>query len=600
MADKPMMVAIAGLLVIAFLVLGSAHAAYYETGQKPAEKTSRAQLIVRLPSTLNPATYTMSYSLASGPAGTSQATDLFYSQDFSYFTLGNSILSVTVDKGTGAYSVSAGTRSLFTAQPHLVESGNDHYSGPTEPMVLSSGPQELVVNWSISDANKVRIDHILTIYSDRPELLVQQRVVALGDMSSVTNLELDRLTAFNYSYFEKVYSTKLLANNKDAVEYDDVWGAPFPRYEPTISVYNPVTNDAVGIVFDGPDVVRTTTGGEIRPEEAVGFMPQYSVITSSTRITYSNSKYSARELWLKKNGPARYSYPTTWNLAPAGTPVEQADSSFTFDFVKPPKYATLASLSFNVTYVDYSDPANGLRCFLNDNSLFNRQVYNGTPITAEFPYRWLNDGTNTVRCRAAGTNTVAIPQLNLTIANLYGAGKFWGSNDTWIMPITLTGLSTTSKSASMKLDYLRLGLRPPISSSSFRLLNEAGFQIPLRADSQYVYFSVDVPACCGSPRTVYLAFSSAKSDAVFSDAGSPSPLPVVAMNDFTPDFGILVDGGMARPLNPRLLYMTPPSKEDYLLRELPPGVVTETAKKFVFDPATARAAVIKLIVWRKA
>ncbi len=73
------------------------------------------------------------------------------------------------------------------------------------------------------------------------------------------------------------------------------------------------------------------------------------------------------------------------------------------------------------------------------------------------------------------------------------------------------------------------------------------------------------------------------------------------MNDFVPDFGILIDGGIAGPLNPPLLYATlTPSKEDYVMRELSPGVVTETAKKFVFDPATARAAVIKLIVWRKA
>lgn len=595
MADEPLV--IAGLLVIAFLVFGSAYAAYYETGQKPAEKTSRAQLIVRLPSTFSPATYVMSYSLAQGPAAAT-TTDLFHSQDSSYFTLGNSILSVAIDKSTGAYSVSAGTRSLFTAQPHLIESGTDHSSGPTEPLVLASGPQKLSVNWSIVD-DKVRIDHILTIYSNRPEMLVQQRVVALSDIASVTDLELDRLTGFDSSYFTNVYSVKLLANNKDAEEYDGVWGALFPRYEPSVSVYNPTTNDAVGIVFDNPDSIRTTLGNEIKPEEAVGLMPQYSVITRNTYFIYSNSKYSARELWLKKIGPARYNYQTTWNLAPLG-PIEQVDTSFTFEFVKPQKYATLASLSFNVTYADYSDPANDLICFLNDNSLFDRQVYNGTPITAEFPYRWLNSGTNTVRCRAAGTNTVAVPQLNLTIANAYGARKFWGSNDTWMMPITLTGLSTTSKSANMKVDYLKLGLRPPVDRSSFRLLNEGGFQIPLSADSQYVYFSVDVPACCGSPRTVYLAFSSAKSEAFFSDAGSPSGLPVVNMNDFVPDFGILVDGGIARPLNPSLLHMTPPSREDYAMRELSPGVVTETAKKFIFDPATARAAVIKLIVWRKA
>lgn len=593
-------VVIAGLLVIAFLAFASAYAVYYETGQKPAEKTSRAQLIIRLPSTFSPATYTMSYSLTPGPGAAQAATtDLFYSQDSSYFTAGNSMLSVTVDKSSGAYSVSAGTRNLFTAQSHLIESGTDHSSGPARPLVMASGPQKLSINWSMMDTT-VRIDHVLTIYSNRPELLVQHRAVALSDIASVTDLELDRLTSFDSSYFTNVYSVRLQANGKDAAEYDGAWGAVFPRYEPSVSVYNPTTNDAVGMVFDNPDSIKTTLGNEIKPEEAVGFMPQHSVITRNTYFTYSNSKFSARELWLKKIGPSLYNFPTTWNLAPSGTPIEQVDSSFTFDFVKPPKYATLAALAFNVTYADYSDIANKLACYLNDNSLFDRQVYNGTPITAEFPYRWLNQGTNTVRCRAAGTNTVAIPRLNLTIANAHGAQKFWGSNDTWMMPITLTGLSSTSKSASVKLDYLRLGLRPPIHSSSFRLLNEGGFQIPLSADSQYVYFSVDVPACCGSPRTVYLAFSSAKSEAFFSDAGSPSLLPVVNMNDFVPDYGILIDGGMARPLNPRLLYATPPSREDYLLRELPPGVVTETAKKFVFDPATARAAVIKLIVWRKA
>lgn len=570
---------------------------FYETGQKPAEKTSRAQLVVRLPSTREPATYLMNYALSGQEAteAVGAVSDLSYSEDSSFFTASNSLLSVVIDKSTGRYSLKVGPKTMFTAQPHLIEpSSVDHSTGPANPLVVASGPQKLSISWSMTDT-KVRIDHLITLYSSRPEIFVQQRVVAREPGGiSVDDLELDRLAAD--SSLTNVYAIKSTG------EYDNPWETvSFSRYEPWVSFYNPTATEAVGIVFDSPDVIRTTPGREVMPQESPGHLRQYSVITRNAHIIYSNSKYSARDLWLKKKGTAGYSYWLGWNIP--GTFVETAASSFQFNLVKSQKYATMASLSFNVTYTDYSDETGSmnLACYLNDNLIINRPPYNNTVFRSEVPYRWLSSsGANTVYCKTFLSNSIGIAELNVTLANMYGAGKFWGSNDTWMMPITLTGLSSTSKSASVKIDYLKLGLLRPIDSSSFRLLNEGGYEIPMSADSRYIYFSADVPACCHVSRTLYLIFSSAMSGAFFSDAGSPSSLPVVSMNDFVQDNDILIDAGIARPMNPNVLYTRPPSKASYAMKEMPPAVKTETAKKLVFDPAGGRAAVIKLMVWRKA
>ncbi len=601
-------------LLVLFLVMTYASAIYFETGQRPAEKTSRAQLAVILPSTLEPATYLMNYAISSpfysataGAVGPSSCpasgSGITCVDDATAFTASNELFSVAISKTTGVYSLTVKGRTMFSAAYSRVTeaAGGDHTTGVAEPIVMSYGPSQLTVYWKMTDS-KMRVEHFLTIYSNRPELLIQQRVLALADFS-VSDLELDRFTGFDAT-LSRVYGIKSASG-----EYDGVWGTSFPLYEPWVSAYSP-TGEAVGIIFDSMtdsiDTSMDAPNGNIVPHVYPGTLNKDSVITSNVYVVYSNSRHSARELWLKKKGRVQYDYLTSWKLAPLGTPVEQGDSMFTFEFVKPQKYATLASLAFNVTYVDYSDIANKLACFLNGNSLFGRQVYNDTRIAAEFPYRWLNSGTNTVRCRAAGTNTVAIPEVNLTIANMYGAGGFfWGKygDGGWLLPITLNGLSATRYSARVTIDYNELGLvGTSFDRTSFRLVNEGGFQLPMDVDSRYVKFSVDVPACCVAPRTVYLLFSKNPSAAFFSEAGGALVPPIADLSDFgtSSAYNITVDTGIARPLNPQLIYPKPPSKAEYLPKELSPGIVTEIATKFIFDPATARAAVIKLMVWRKA
>lgn len=581
------------LSVIAYLVLSVALAdAYYEVGQKPAEKTGRAQLLVRLPSTLEPATYVMEYALGYGRPATGQSA-LTWSDDAGAFTAGNGIFSVAIDKATGTYSLSVGGTTVLSAYSRLVEGGNDHYSGRANPAVVASGPQKLTLHWNLTDS-RVRIEHFLTIYGDRPEILVQQRVLALGDLP-VTDLELDRFLIRQPS-LSSVYSVKASG------EYDGAWGASFPKYEPWVSAYGPT--GAIGLVFDSPtDSIDTTLGREVAPHERPGRMGPASVITRNAYIIYSDSKHSARDLWLKKKGLAGYSYAVDWDTGNPNDFVEQAPSSFQFAFVKPEKYATLSSLKFNVTYADYPDASSNLTCFFNDNLLFNRQTYNNTPFLAEFPYRWLNSGTNSVRCRALGSNSVGITQLNLTIASMYGARDFWGWADGWMMPITISGLSATGYSAVVAVDYLKLGLGAPFfNSSSFRLVNEGGYEMPMNVSSRYLYFPLSVPACCGSARTLYLLFSQSPSTGFFSDVGAAQPPPVAQVSGFglSSAYGILVDAGVARPLNPQTLYMSPPSKAGYVQNDISPGVETESAKKFVFDPKTGRGAVLKLMVWRKA
>lgn len=607
MANKP-----GFALLVLFLVMTYASAIYFETGQRPAEKTSRAQLAVILPSTLEPATYLMNYAISSsfysaaaGAAGPSSCpasgSGITCVDDPTAFTASNELFSVAISKTTGIYSLTVKGRTMFSAAYSRVTeaAGGDHTTGVAEPIVMSYGPSQLTVYWKMTDS-RMRVEHFLTIYSNRPELLIQQRVLALADFS-VSDLELDRFTGFDAT-LSRVYGVKSASG-----EYDGVWGTSFPLYEPWVSAYSP-TGEAVGIIFDSiTDSIDTTVGRELVPHVYPGTVNKDSVITSNVYVVYSNSRHSARELWLKKKGLAQYNYVTAWKLAPAGTPIEQVASTFTFNFVKPQKYATLSSLSFNVSYVDYSDIANKLACSLNGNSLFDRQVYNDTRIAAEFPYRWLSSGANTISCLAAGTNTVAIPEVNLTIANMYGAGGFfWGKYGTggWLLPITLNGLSATRYSARVTIDYNALGLVGTFDPTSFRLVNEGGFQLPLVVDSvsKELKFSVDVPACCVAPRTVYLLFSKSQSAAFFSEVGGALVPPIADLSDFgtSATYSITVDTGIARPLNPQLIYPKPPSKAEYLPKELSPGIVTEIATKFIFDPATARAAVIKLMVWRKA
>ncbi len=616
MANKPGVVlllssSLSSLLVL-FLVMTCVSAIYFETGQRPAEKTSRAQLALVLPSTFEPTTYLMNYAIsssssaavgASGPSSCpASGSGITCVDDPTTFTASNELLSVAISKTTGTYSLTArGTgRTLFsTAYSLVTESGVDHTTGLAAPIVMSYGPSQLTVYWEMKDS-KVRVEHFLTIYSNRPELLIQQRALTLTDLS-VSDIELDRFTGFDAT-LSSVYGVKSASG-----EYNGAWGTSFPRYEPWVSAYS--STEAVGIVFDPiTDSIDASGGREIVPHVFSGIVDKNSVITSNVYVVYSNSKYSARELWLKKKGRVQYDYLTTWKLAPSGTPIEQAASTFTFGFVKPQKYATLASLAFNVSYVDYSDIANKLACSLNGNSLFDRQVYNDTRIAAEFPYRWLNSGANTISCLAAGTNTVAIPQVNLTIANMYGAGGFfwgkYGEGYGWLLPITLNGLSATRYSARVIIDYTALGLVGAFDPTSFRLVNEGGFQIPMVVTTvpNELKFTVDVPACCVAPRTVYLIFSKSQSAAFFSDVGGAPVPPIADLSDFgtSATYSITVDTGIARPLNPQLIYSKPPSKAEYLPRELSPGIITEIATKFIFDPATARAAVIKLMVWRKA
>lgn len=592
------------VLLVLFLVMTCASAIYFDTGQRPAEKTNRAQLAVVLPSTFEPATYLMNYAVSSSASTEGQPSSCPASgsgitcvDDATTFTASNELFSVAISKTTGIYSLVVKGRTMFSAAyPLVTEAGVDHTTGAAEPIVMAYGQSKLTVYWKMADS-KMRVEHFLTIYSNRPEILIQQRFLALTDLP-VSDLELDRFTGFDAT-LSSVYGIK------PGGEYNGAWGTSFPRHEPWVSAYSPT--EAVGIVFDpitGP--IDAGLGRELVPHVFLGIMSKGSVITSNVYAVYSNSRYSARELWLKKKGQVQYNYMTGWKLAPAGTPIEQGASTFAFNVVKPQKYATLASLAFNVSYVDYSDIANKLACSLNGNSLFDRQVYNDTRITAEFPYRWLNSGANTISCLAAGTNTVAIPEVNLTIANMYGAGGFfWGDygDGGWLLPITLNGLSATRYSARVTIDYDVLGLNK-FDPTSFRLVNEGGFQLPLVVDgvSHELKFSVDVPACCVAPRTVYLLFSKSQSAAFFSEAGGALVPPIADLSDFGTSvaYSITVDTGIARPLNPQVIYSKPPSKAEYLPRELSPGIITEIATKFIFDPAAARSAVIKLMVWRKA